>query len=82
MCIGKITGIFLLNKQLFSLLKIRRCMVSWTKCWERKSPTYVKNLGKIRGGNSLVLAGKKSAKYLYEGLTRWSTRPYLEQRRP
>ncbi len=51
------TSIF--NKQLFGSLKIRRCMVSWMKCWARKSPTYVKNRGNIRGGNSLVLAGKK-----------------------
>ena len=39
---------FLPNKQLFSSLKIRRCMISWMKCWARKSPAYVKNLGNIR----------------------------------
>jgi hypothetical protein len=42
-------------------------MVSWTKCWARKSPAYVKNMGNIRGGNLPVLAGKKSAEYLYGG---------------
>ncbi len=52
---------FMLNKQLFSSLKIRRCMVSWMKCWARKSPAYVKNLP--------VPAGRKSANYLYGGLT-------------
>jgi hypothetical protein len=33
---------FLSNKQLFSSLKIRPCMISWMKCWARKSPAYVK----------------------------------------
>ncbi len=64
---------FLLNKQLFSSLKIRRCMVSRTKYWARKSPTYVKNLGNIRGGNLPVSAGKKSTEYLYGGLIRYLT---------
>jgi hypothetical protein len=35
----------MLNKQSFSSVEIRRCMLRWTKCWEGKSPTYVKNLG-------------------------------------
>jgi hypothetical protein len=32
-----------LNKQLFSSLKIRRCMLCWTKCLAGKSPTRIKN---------------------------------------
>jgi len=64
---------FLFNKQLFSSSKIRRFMVSWTKCWGRKSPTLVKNLGNIRGWNLPVSASKKSAEYLYGGLIRYLT---------
>jgi hypothetical protein len=64
---------FLLNKQLFSSLKIRRYMMRWTKCWARKSPAYVKNLGNIRVENSPILAGKESAEYLCAGLTRYLT---------
>jgi hypothetical protein len=56
--------IFLLNKQLFSSLKIRRYMMRWAKCWARKSPAYIKNLGNIRVENSPILAGKKSAEIL------------------
>jgi hypothetical protein len=48
-------------------------MVSWTKCWARKSHTYVKNLGNIRVGNLQVSAGKKSAEYLYRRLIRYLT---------
>ncbi len=29
---------FLLNKQLFSSLKILRCMLCWAKCWAGKPP--------------------------------------------
>ncbi len=43
----------------------------WIKCWARKSPTYVRNLGNIRVENSPILAGKKSAEYLCAGLTRY-----------
>jgi hypothetical protein len=46
------------NKQLFSLLNIRRCMISWMKCWARKSPTYIKNLGNIRLEICLFRAAK------------------------
>ncbi len=62
-------GGILLNKQLFSSLKIRRCMISWMKCWARKSPAYIKNLGNIRVRNLPVPPGRKSANYLYGGLT-------------
>jgi hypothetical protein len=44
---GTLGSKFLLNKQLFSSLKIRRYMMRWMKCWARKSPTYVKNLGNV-----------------------------------
>jgi hypothetical protein len=54
---------FLPNKQLFSSLKIRRCMISWMKCWARKSPAYVKNLGNIRSEICDVPGGKKSANF-------------------
>jgi hypothetical protein len=46
------------NKQLFSSLKIRRCMISWMKCWARKSPAYVKNPGNIRSKVRLFWAAE------------------------
>ncbi len=39
----------------------------WAKCWARKSPAYVKNLGNIRVENLPILAGKKSAEILLSG---------------
>jgi hypothetical protein len=48
-------------------------MMRWAKCWARKSPAYVKNLGNIRVENSPILAGKNPRKYVCAGLTRYLT---------
>jgi hypothetical protein len=57
--------LLLLNKQLFSSLKIR-----WMKCWARKSPTHVKNLGNIQQIVRKTGQQKIRGNFLYTGLTR------------